>query len=165
MGASREGHHDPDDPRHRHLIHMDHSEALEAAFELVSEDPYLRAVIKAARGYGISPRRFLGWEPKITIREYPGRMIHQSEPEWDEETRAVVLAYEMWERELCTGCGHPYASTTDPENEGRYRVKAPIRCHACTAREIAAEAFAEVPQSSALLFQVDPPSPPPDGPR
>lgn len=133
------------------MVEANGSKAFDDAFELIRKDPYLRAVVKVARSYGISPKRFMGWEPKV----YTSPGVMRQEEEWDEETRLLALAYEAWETSLCSGCGHLLSECTDIENEGLYRVGAPTRCHACTAKQIAAEMYQkEAPQPEALLFGV-----------
>ena len=45
-----------------------------------------------------------------------------------------------WQDELCSGCKHPLADTTDID--GPAYDATPVRCAACQAREDAAKAFA-----------------------
>ncbi len=59
------------------------------------------------------------------------------EPEWDDDERGWMLALGALRKDTCPGCGHPLTESTDPVNEGRYRVDPPTRCHACTALQTA----------------------------
>ena len=59
------------------------------------------------------------------------RTVTTREPEWDDESRAYVLALAEYERSVCGGCGGWLPETTDPKNEGRYVSKGAIRCHRC----------------------------------
>lgn len=127
---------------------------VDAALAAIKADPGLRAVIQTARAWGVSPRRFNGWEPKVTVREYPGRMIHSAEPEWDDESRALAVALTLWEADKCGGCGQPLSETTEVDSDGMYRPTV-IRCHACTAAQIATEMFQDAPQSSALMVSTE----------
>lgn len=123
----------------------------EQALDMVKSDPSLRAVIKTARSYGISPRRFLGWEPAWTERGG----VSRPEPEWDEDSRLLALAFVAWESALCSGCGRPLEECTDAESEDRYRVPAPLRCHACAARSMVSKMYADAdPHPETLLFEI-----------
>jgi len=70
------------------------------------------------------------------------KLVTTREPEWDEEQRALMLALAAWRASRCPHCGGPLGETTDPANEGRYRVES-TRCHRCTALDIAARKFHE----------------------
>lgn len=60
------------------------------------------------------------------------------EPLFTEEDTEAALEW-IRERDLkCPGCGQPRDESMAPENQNRYRAH-PIRCHACAARERAAE--------------------------
>jgi hypothetical protein len=54
-----------------------------------------------------------------------------AEPEWDEQTRSLVL--ELARLDLCPVCGGPAEECQNPENQDRYTVPDPIRCHRQTA--------------------------------
>jgi hypothetical protein len=128
-------------------------------FDRVSNDPGLRALLKTARAWGVSPRRFLGWEPARTFTHvYDNgvliRTVETREEEWDEETRDLAIAFAMWESDLCPGCNSPMTETLASDNEGLYVADAPMRCHSCTAREQTADAYADTPQANALLIPV-----------
>lgn len=60
------------------------------------------------------------------------RSITTREAEWDDDSRAHVLALLEAEAQTCR-CGGWLPETTDPENEGRYRARPPVRCHRCDA--------------------------------
>src|SRR3954462_13378745 len=128
-------------------------------FDRVSKDAGFRALLKTAREWGVSPRRFLGWEPTRTFTHiYDNglliRTVETREPEWDEETRDLAIAYAMWESDLCPGCNSPLSETLSSDNEGLYVASAPVRCHSCTAREQTADAYADTPQANSLLIPV-----------
>src|SRR3954468_9041312 len=129
------------------------------AFKLVASDAGLRAVLLAARAWGVSPRRFLGWEPSRhyahTYRD--GRLVgtvETLETEWDDESRDLAMALAMWESDLCPQCRQPMSETTARENEGRYVPHPAIRCHYCTASRAAGEQYHDSPQSEALFIPV-----------
>ena len=50
-----------------------------------------------------------------------------------------MLALQVYEDSRCEGCGGNLTETTAPEREGRYRVTAKVRCHACDVLGAAAE--------------------------
>jgi hypothetical protein len=85
-----------------------------------------------------------------------GRMVaSRPEPEWDDQERGWMLALADLEAGECHGCGGDLEETTDPENDGRYAVGTPIRCHKCTALAIAKENHAkqgEVRHPEALMW-------------
>ncbi|MBB4702249.1 hypothetical protein BJ982_003793 [Sphaerisporangium siamense] len=64
-----------------------------------------------------------------------GRLTHTvtlREPEWLEDDVAWALAWKQEQAGLCPGCKLPLEETTDPANDGRYRVPPATRCFACT---------------------------------
>lgn len=131
----------------------------DSVYERVRDDAGLRAVLKAARTWGISPRRFLGWEPIVTHGHVYdcGRLVRTvvtTEVEWDEENRNLAMALAMYEADLCPGCSQPMSETTKRENEGLYVAERAIRCHWCTASHMASEMYAESPQPRALFVPV-----------
>jgi hypothetical protein len=102
----------------------------------------------------VSLKRFGGWEPEtVTEYEYDGdRLVRTvtrvTEPEWDPEQQAHMIALTVWQAGRCPGCGEQFAESTsslnDPDNRdgtGYYEVPPPTRCHACTAKHTAEEAF------------------------
>jgi hypothetical protein len=54
-----------------------------------------------------------------------------AEPEWDEQTRAMALAYDL--APLCPACGGPAEECQDAEREFDWTTPAPVRCHRKTA--------------------------------
>lgn len=123
-------------------------------------DPQLRAIVEAARAWGISPKRLLGWEPsRVTVYEYDmsGRLARSTttaEVEWDDEQRGLVFALQAYEADLCPGCRQPLEETTRAENEGRYVAGPAVRCHRCTASDQASRAYEDSPASQALFIPV-----------
>ena len=76
-----------------------------------------------------------------------------AEPEWDEQTRGLVL--ELARLELCPICGGPAEECQDPDNQDRFIVPDPTRCHRQTAvlrrqRGVTEETN---PQHQALIWQ------------
>lgn len=126
----------------------------------VAGDPGLRRILEAARAWGVSPRRFLGWEPaRVTTYRLDelGRILEALttvEPEWDDEGRDLALALESYDADLCPGCRHPLAETTRPEAEEWFTPGDLIRCHRCTAAAQTAEIHKDAPHPSAVLFTV-----------
>ena len=108
-------------------------------YELDASNPEDRAVIEAARSFGVAPSIFLGRE---------------SGPPWTHDDRAAALSLLVWERGLCPGCRQPMAETTNPDNETRYRAEVPLRCHYCVASEIGMDRYQDDPHSSALHIAV-----------
>jgi hypothetical protein len=126
------------------------------AYDQVRDDPALRAVLETARTWGVSPSRFMGREPHVTVVPLQdGGWRHVREPEWTDEDRDMALALAAYESDLCPGCRHPLSETTRPEREELYVPAQPIRCWRCTAASIAGDAYAEERHASALLLQVD----------
>jgi len=80
------------------------------------------------------------------------RSVSRSEAEWDQDQRDMVLALTEAERGECAGCGQPLGESTDPENEGRYRVDPPTRCHGCNALQIAYEKAKDYKHPEALRW-------------
>lgn len=78
------------------------------------------------------------------------------DPRVSADDRAWILSLEHREdRVLCPcGCGFPFAVSTAPENEGKFDVDLPIRCHARTAMLRAQEKYGEdVLHRDALLWE------------
>jgi hypothetical protein len=87
-----------------------------------------------------------------------GRMVaSRPEAEWDDQERGWMLALADVEANEHAACGGDLEETTDPANDGHYKVSMPVRCHKCTALEIAKEAHStrgEVRHGDALLWPV-----------
>jgi hypothetical protein len=126
------------------------------ALERVRGDAFLRAQLRTARAWGVSPGRFLGREPaRRFVRDDLGRVARiEVEPEWTDEDRGLALALTVYEADACPGCGQPLSETTRPEREGRYRAGLAVRCHHCTASALGAEPYRDSPQPNALLIPV-----------
>lgn len=77
-----------------------------------------------------------------------------AEPEWDEETRNLVLALDAVN--ICPLCGNPASICQDPARQFDWRAGAPIRCHVTTARMLAQRGVNEQtnPAVGALLWPV-----------
>lgn len=61
---------------------------------------------------------------------------------WSEEDRAYALAWQQYELELCSGCGHHLAVTTDKNNQFAYEGEI-VRCHACAAKARTSQKFSK----------------------
>jgi len=126
----------------------------------LAADPQLRALVEAARAWGISPKRLLGWEPKqTTVYEYDdlGRVVCTTttvDVEWDGDQRGLVFALQDYEEDCCPGGKHLLAETTLAENEDCYVAGPAVRCHFCTATEQASKAYEDSPAPSALLIPI-----------
>jgi hypothetical protein len=135
------------------------ADIFDEAFRRVSSDAGLRAVLKTAREWGVSPRRFLGWEPTRTLgHSYESGVLVRTtealEVEWDDENRSLAMAYAMWLADLCPGCQRPMTETMRAENEGLYVAEAAMRCHSCTAHHQASNAYSDAPTPEALFIPV-----------
>ncbi len=77
-----------------------------------------------------------------------------AEPEFDDDTRALMLAVDQVD--LCPSCGGPAYLCQDPDLQFDWRVPAPVRCHATTALLAAQARVTEEtnPQHAALLWRV-----------
>jgi hypothetical protein len=98
-------------------------------------------------------KRFHGWEPE-TVYMYDGDRLVSSrpEPEWDDREQTVMLALAAYRASLCV-CGEPSEVCSAPENEGRYQVEGPIRCHKETALRSAGKKLDEkIHYPEALMF-------------
>ncbi|HEY1179556.1 MAG TPA: hypothetical protein VGF17_25660 [Phytomonospora sp.] len=80
-------------------------------------------------------------------------MTTMAEPEWDADTRDLVIALEV-DLELCPRCGQPAEICQDPERQFDWQAGAPVRCHATTAlREAQAKVSEETnPHTDALIW-------------
>lgn len=76
------------------------------------------------------------------------------EPEWDEVEQNWMLALAEYEAALCPSCGGPITECTAVENDGRFKVGLPVRCHRTTAIAIASEK-AEHKHPQALMYSAE----------
>ena len=83
-------------------------------------------------------------------------MTSMVEPEWDEQTRALVLGDVAHDATLCPLCGRPKSVCQAAENADRFIGEAPVRCHATTAVLLKQKGFTEEsnPGLRALLWGV-----------
>ena len=110
--------------------------------EVVAADPDLRADLKRARNLGVSLRRYLGWEPRITTRTLPdGSTVTQAEPEFDDWERALWAALDAYDTDCCPDCGTPHSiGLYDADKPLRDRVAwgaGMVQCEPCRAVETA----------------------------
>jgi hypothetical protein len=75
-----------------------------------------------------------------------------AEPEWDEDTRNLVLGYANVD--LCPRCGGPAYLCQDPAREFDWTIPAPVRCHRLTALRHAQKGVTEQtnPVTDALIW-------------
>jgi hypothetical protein len=99
-----------------------------------------RKEVETARAWGISRRRFLGWEPRqVTTYSYDdaGRLVSsvtETEPEWNDDDRAWAYALADVEAEMCPGgCGQPLAESTAVGADDDYFPHR-LQCHACAQK-------------------------------
>lgn len=64
-----------------------------------------------------------------------------AEPEWDEQTRELALAYDAVD--ICPRCGGPAYLCRDPELADQWEATAPVRCHRLTALRLAQRGVTE----------------------
>lgn len=83
------------------------------------------------------------------------RTVTRREVEWDDEQRAMMLAYQAHLADTCSGCGNPLSETTDRAAEGQYRAPLPTRCHACTPILSAMKTYETAQQRQALRFHAE----------
>lgn len=67
-----------------------------------------------------------------------GRAVAPGEPLWTDTDTQLAVALMRVESAACPGCGMDRRETTDPASEFAYQAEA-VRCHACAARDRAAE--------------------------
>lgn len=92
----------------------------------------------------------------VTVYEYDddGRLVRSvttHDPEFLDEDLGYGKAHRRNEMDLCPTCRMPLSETTDPDNEGRYEVPPPIRCHACTPIQHSMQEYKDSPPG--LLFR------------
>lgn len=82
-----------------------------------------------------------------------GRTPRDGQPLWTANDTALAVALTALEAVTCA-CGHDRRESMDPANEYGYVADA-VRCHACAARDRAAESYAKQDGSTAgLMFTV-----------
>lgn len=124
-------------------------------------NPRLRTELEAARSWGVSWRRFCGWEPvRTTTFRYDdvGDLVEAvtvTEPEWDDVGREAVYALMRLDADLCPGCRQPLAVTAAAENEFRWQEGASVRCHRCVAAEVVQKTYEGDPHPGALLVAIE----------
>lgn len=76
-----------------------------------------------------------------------------AEPEYDEQTRALMLAHD--EVNICPACGGPAYLCQDPDLQEDWQALDPVRCHKKTAILVAQSKVTEEtnPQHEALLWR------------
>lgn len=73
---------------------------------------------------------------------------------WTAQDTAYAVALTRLDQRTCTGCGQDRAESTDAATEFSWHAEA-VRCHACAARQRAADQYDAAGGSSAgLLFAV-----------
>lgn len=149
------------------MYHVEHDGGLAFFVSRLRADVNLRRDIETARAFGVSPRRFWGWEPKqVTSYEYDesGQMIRsvtRTEAEWDDVQHALAFAVQQIEDETCAGCGQPtgeaYSPLADPSNHGKQWAYKAVskRCHGCTAMAKKQEKLKDAAYGAALRFPVE----------
>ena len=77
-----------------------------------------------------------------------------AEPEWDQQTRDLALAYDAVE--ICGSCGGPAWICQDPARQFDWDAGDPIRCHRTTAVLERQKGVTEEtnPHASALVWPV-----------
>lgn len=60
--------------------------------------------------------------------------------EWAPDDRAYALAYQDYERLMCSGCGQEMTESTARENQYAYGGEI-VRCHSCAAQARTVERF------------------------
>lgn len=88
--------------------------------------------MRAARSWGTPPSVLAG------------RVVGDGEPLWTQEDTDLALALTELEDATCPGCGHDRAESMDKANTFAYRAE-PAKCHACAARDRAANQRANDP--------------------
>ena len=116
------------------------------------ENPQHRRVLETARAWGISPSRFMGAQQRVTTTEIDGTKTQTYSAEWTEDDRQAAVELLNYEASLCPKCRNPLAESTIRENEFRYKVDPPKRCHACTAIDGMAQTYEESPAPDALFY-------------
>jgi len=102
-------------------------------------------------------RVFRGWSPTRTTTHFDadgnmtGRSEHWIEPQWDEQSRAEMLALAVLEAQECPLCGGPRSECQAPDADDAYIAES-VRCAKATAVAIAQEQAQDAPQPQARLW-------------
>lgn len=122
-------------------------------------NPAHRAVIRAARAWGVPPSQFMG-EARDTVTTYEydvsGRLARavSCAPKWTADDQDAALDLLAYEDGLCPGCHHPLDETTMPEHEYAYAAEEAVRCHRCTTSQRASEHYQGNEVPSALFIPI-----------
>ena len=74
-----------------------------------------------------------------------------------DEDRLLALGLDLYEADLCPGCGQPRTYAHDVDSAGHWLGSEATRCHACTALEGARRKYDDNAGSKApLYFHVEP---------
>lgn len=117
-------------------------------------EPVDRAVLEAARSWGVAPSVFLGIS--ITVTEYrhndAGQVVQSfTESPWTDDDRANALALGQYEATLCPGCNAPLDETTAADAEENYVPQIAL-CHRCVTIHQRQETLKDHPHPEALLI-------------
>lgn len=106
----------------------------------LADDPTLRAVVKAARAWGVSPSKFMGARTITTYEYRPDGKIARAiqSPEWTDQDREFAYALEDYEAGYCPGGPHPLAEMSKAEYEEAWvpDTENEARCHLCAAKAL-----------------------------
>jgi hypothetical protein len=112
-----------------------------------------RAVLEAARSWGVPPSVFLGEDGPVTHYQnnMAGELVSSyTESPWRDDDQASAVALIQYEASLCAGCRTPLDETTAAEAEESY-VPSVIRCHRCTTIQQYQDTLQDRPTPGALL--------------
>ena len=70
--------------------------------------------------------------------------------------RLLALALDLYEGDLCPGCGQPRTYAHDADSEKHWHVPDATRCHACTAIEAKRRKYDDSSSQRALYFHAEP---------
>lgn len=99
--------------------------------------------LRVAQSWGVSPRRYNGWEPqRVAVYEYEYdawgrrgkllRVTEVAESEWDDDTRDLAEALSEYDGECCPGCGFHESVIEDFDN--RHFTFDERECPVCAAQ-------------------------------
>lgn len=90
--------------------------------------------------------------PVTTYTHVAGVLVSSvAESEWSPLEQDRMLALAQYEASLCPMCGGPISECTDQENEGRFKVDPPTRCHRKTAQIMAMDDLGQRKHTEALM--------------